>query len=67
MSDTKRRTPVRRLSDAALDAIVDIVMVTSKRLPRRSMRARQYWLDVTSDWWYEWCDRRSHACRVCEE
>ena len=51
---------VERLTDDALDVVVDIVMVTMKRLPRRPVRTRGYWIGITRDWWHEWCDRRSY-------
>lgn len=49
------------LTDDALNVVVDIVMDTQKRLRKHRRRANRYWMNITEDWWYEWCDRITYG------
>lgn len=55
------------LTDDALDVIIDIVMEVQMGLPRRLRWAREYWINLTRDWWYEWCGRRAYEHADMEE
>lgn len=58
---------VENLTDDALDVIIDIVMEVQMGLSRRLTWAREYWIDLTQDWWYEWCNRRTYEHADMEE